>query len=191
MTFVNWNSQKANYNYVFEIIYAINGFTSVVPCMELIQDINVKLIPFSSKDFKLIASSYKANTIDGFTLKQPDGTYEIAFNKDMIMPRIKMTIYHELGHIYLKHFSERSFILENEKEKEANVFASHLLLPHSLLHDYRDGYMNEHFDEFLRNSVSNQALEIRCCTYELDQKRIERVLANKNISDYERAALRI
>jgi Zn-dependent peptidase ImmA (M78 family) len=75
-------------------------------------------------------------------LKSPDGStsynhhnYCIAFNtRQRVFPRIRFTLFHEIGHIYLKHFVE--YDIKNLTkaqyeilEVEADFFASNVIAP--------------------------------------------------------------
>lgn len=80
---------------------------------------------------------------DAFTTYQ-NGLYSIAYNDKVYPPeRIKFSLMHEIGHIYLKHLEEfdqtilaRGGLPDKEYdilEKEANIFASETLAPNEVL----------------------------------------------------------
>ncbi|WP_422447871.1 ImmA/IrrE family metallo-endopeptidase [Thermoanaerobacterium sp. DL9XJH110] len=80
---------------------------------------------------------------DAFTIYK-NGLYSIAYNdKIRSSGRIRFTLMHEIGHIYLKHLEEFNHTILsrgglNKKEyemleKEANIFASEILSPYSVL----------------------------------------------------------
>ncbi len=82
-------------------------------------------------------------TEDAFTIYQ-DGRYSINYNDEITSPgRIRFTLMHEIGHIYLNHLSEfeqtvltRSGLSDAEYElleKEANIFAAEVLSPFPVL----------------------------------------------------------
>ncbi len=56
--------------------------------------------------------------------------YNIYYNDNMLVSRIRFSIAHELGHIVLNHGD----YLDSEKEKEANYFASNLIAPRIAIH---------------------------------------------------------
>ena len=79
---------------------------------------------------------------DGFTVHQ-GGRYYIFYNETLASAgRIRFTIAHELGHIFLCHLAPGQFSLRNREpepeddpaEQAANVFASRLLAPACVLH---------------------------------------------------------
>lgn len=84
-----------------------------------------KLTKISIKD---LTSNYKFN--DGYTIRNiRPNTNIVLYNNSIISNgRINWTNSHELGHIVLNH---RSHTLDNEKE--ANAFASQLLIPKCIL----------------------------------------------------------
>ena len=82
------------------------------------------------------------NLCDGFTVYR-GGTYYILYNDRLSSAgRIRFTIAHELGHIFLCHLALDQFSLRNREpepeddpaEQAANVFASRLLAPACVLH---------------------------------------------------------
>lgn len=81
---------------------------------------------------------------DAFTILTSDGLYSIAYNDKIKTPgRIRFSLMHEVGHIYLKHLEEfeqtilaRGGLTDKEYdilETEANIFASETLAPTEVL----------------------------------------------------------
>ncbi len=82
---------------------------------------------------------------DGFTLRDSTGRLYVYFNEQCSPQRIRFTLAHELGHIYLGHldgvagpirYSPRNrepLELRDPTEREANIFASRLLAPACVL----------------------------------------------------------
>ncbi|HHW03366.1 MAG TPA: ImmA/IrrE family metallo-endopeptidase [Thermoanaerobacterales bacterium] len=90
---------------------------------------------------KDIIEAYESE--DAFTIYKK-GLYSISYNdKIRSNGRIRFTLMHEIGHIYLKHLEEfnhtilsRGGLNKREYEmleKEANIFASEILSPYSVL----------------------------------------------------------
>lgn len=79
------------------------------------------------------------NLVDGYTVKNGI-TNIVLYNRQVSWGRRKFTLAHELGHIYLGHSS-----CGPEEEKEANWFASQLLMPECVLMEIfqRDGRLLE------------------------------------------------
>ena len=83
-----------------------------------------------------IASRYGT---DGFT-QHIHGCYAIFYNATNPIPRIRWTLAHELGHIYLGHLTgDKPLGTEKEREKaqadvEADQFAASLLCPDIIVH---------------------------------------------------------
>lgn len=95
--------------------------------------------------------------IDGAHMALADGTFVIVINVASPPGRKRFTIAHEIGHIYLRHYKHLS-----PSHREANIFASELLIPGLYLKKLviEDGWrdkkqLSSHF------KVSRQALEIR------------------------------
>lgn len=65
--------------------------------------------------------------LDGYTVKYKD-TYIVLFDETSVAQRLRFSLAHELGHILLNHSDDTDI-----KEKEANCFASHLLIPDCIL----------------------------------------------------------
>lgn len=74
---------------------------------------------------------------EGFSIKY-NGLYHIFFNESKPVKRIRWTIFHELGHYFLKHLdegeNEKRFFRDTDEyekilEKEANCFARHCSSP--------------------------------------------------------------
>lgn len=88
------------------------------------------LIPFTkAPQFIYNKFSELIYTDWGFTIRQ--GNQYFIFYEDRIRIEIqRFTIAHEMGHIVLNHFNGQNFCV---KEKDANMFASCLLMPRSIL----------------------------------------------------------
>jgi len=81
---------------------------------------------------------------DGRIEYSPDKKIFILYHPAMISPRVRFSIAHELGHFYIpehrnllltgkSHNSKPGFISDKSLEREADEFASHLLVPEKYL----------------------------------------------------------
>lgn len=89
--------------------------------------LNIELIKYSSKycedDLKIIVMAFP----DGFKYKK-NGKWHIEYNDAKPLGRIKSTIFHEIGHIVLKHQHMCTLA-----ETEAQWFASYIMAPPPLV----------------------------------------------------------
>ena len=60
-----------------------------------------------------------------------NGNYYIFYDNTLDIPTQRFTIAHEIGHIVMQHFANMS----PSREKEANMFASRLLMPMCVLYE--------------------------------------------------------
>lgn len=95
--------------------------------------------------------------IDGAHMALKDGTFIIIVNAKSPPVRKRFTIAHEIGHIYLRHYKHLS-----PSHREANIFATELLIPRSYVKKlileegrYDIKQLSNYFE------VSRQAMEIR------------------------------
>lgn len=79
---------------------------------------------------------------DGMVAKI-DNHYEIFYNPSKDVARIRSTIFHEIGHIRLRHL-----IHDEENEAEANFFACYFLAPPPLIHHFHINFDYELMDKF-------------------------------------------
>lgn len=155
------------YTYVYRKIYTLNGFSNRLKPNYFFDLFDITLHEISEEEFLNITSK---NTKSGLTVK--DGThFNIYINKDEILARRLFTFYHELGHIVLGHFYGRSFV-EN-KEKEANIFARNMLIPHL------DFVKNPQKYE-LYKTVSNEALKVKRIFFKTDDYYCRKILEEEN-----------
>ena len=75
--------------------------------------------------------------------KKTGSQYEIFYNPSKDTARIRSTIFHEIGHIRLRHL-----IHDEENEAEANFFACYFLAPPPLIHHFGFKYLHEIMDKF-------------------------------------------
>jgi hypothetical protein len=102
-----------------------------------------------------------------------NGRYKIIYNEKAYPARIRFTLAHEIGHIWLKHLedfeltrlSQNSFAEEQYDvlEKEANCFAAELLMPYFILRKLQplseEGLVN--FCKVSRAAASNRLKTIK------------------------------
>lgn len=101
-----------------------------IDVVDIAKNNNWFLIPFSkAPSFIYNKFSELLYTDWGFTLQQ-DRQYYIFYNDNIKLEIQRFTIAHEIGHIVLKHFKDEDFCV---KEKDANIFASCLLMPKSII----------------------------------------------------------
>jgi len=99
----------------------------------------------------------------------------IFVNKEDPIYRQSFTVAHELGHIILEHdpnqygvFLRNTHVETTDEEKEANAFASYLLMPDALLKQTMDKYhLSEKDTELLAGifGVSPEAMRFRLLRY--------------------------
>lgn len=78
--------------------------------------------------YKLNYNKILSKYPDGFTILTNNNEYIICYNENNIKQRNRFTICHEIGHIILHS------VYKNERlEKEANMFASRILMPMLLI----------------------------------------------------------
>ena len=85
---------------------------------------------FGVSDSKSFKFSY-ADGADAVTVSSMVGgvpRYEVFYDRRAHALRLRFTLAHELGHIILKHSME-----QDAEEKEADYFASQLLMPHPII----------------------------------------------------------
>lgn len=108
------------------------SFKFPVNVFALCNHLKIKIIDYNNiSDLTYISK-------DGFT-KYKNNKYYIFLNKDIPEKRQRFTIAHELGHIFLGHFKCGNFPfliansgIDEQKEREANLFARLLLAPPKL-----------------------------------------------------------
>jgi len=89
-----------------------------------------ELIPTLEKDYDLksVDGLELENHVSGFLIQEQDLS-AIAYNSTHHIHRQRFTVAHEIGHLLLGHnIIDEGSVTETE-EKEANIFASELLMP--------------------------------------------------------------
>ena len=123
----------------YEVLFLNQNISIPINPIDIKLD-NIKIKIFSLQEWsKMNNVSIKALTCngkceDGYTLFYKKGNKHYAFiffNKDDGIDRQRFTIAHEIGHIALGHKDLNNIA----NEKEADTFASQLLLPHCILEE--------------------------------------------------------
>lgn len=129
-----------------------------------------KVIEGMNKNYNITVIGTDLKKLDGFTLKK-DENYMLAYdNVNFHEHRIRFSIAHEIGHIYLGHFNSPCVNDDNYckmKDREANVFAGSLLMPSKILYLKNSKNKFEIADEL---SVSPLSLEYRVNNLSLTTK---------------------
>ena len=129
------------------------------------QSDNIRL--FKNSDINLLKPEESGKTI------YHNGIFEIVYRDTELSYRCRFTIAHELGHVFLGHLmfkttKYRTFVIQDETESEANVFARNLLAPACVLHELQ--VLNPHDIAQLCN-ISLQSAEYRSQRIEELEKR--------------------
>lgn len=103
-----------------------------INCFDLCKQLGIRVIPYSELK-ETTVSAFGKEIKDGLCIKREisSGVFEWTIYYNDLMPerRIRFTIMHELGHIWLDH-TEHSELAE----AEANFFAKYSLAPPPLIH---------------------------------------------------------
>lgn len=97
---------------------------------------------------------------DGLTRMDENGLCFIMYNNRAPLVRQRFTLAHEIGHVALDHVHlgvDTSQCFKDSREKEANAFASELLIPSSDLKKFVKNKDKTMQDIIQRYQVSNEA----------------------------------
>lgn len=123
-----------------------------VKCMEVCKGLGITLKSYNQFDERTFSSVIRASE-DGIVFKM-DNHYRIFYNPSKRTERIRSTVFHEIGHIRLRHL-----IHDEENEAEANFFASYFLAPPPLINYFNLKYEEEIMEKFWTTfSLANYAL---------------------------------
>lgn len=119
--------------YSIHMDYGIRSFP--VDEKWLAREMRIKLIPYSSLSISKRKRMQDIVQTGVHCCDKSKGypEYTIIYNNDNEPGRIKLTIFHEIGHIVLKHGSDPT----EEQEAEAEYFAKQLAAPRCLLRFYK------------------------------------------------------
>lgn len=134
---------------VYKTVYNINEFKEILNPFEFCKDYNIDIVLKDFSENEYLQSISK----DGF-VKIINNKYTIYLNSASYIKRLNFTLWHEIGHIFLGHFKTKKDIPYEDKEKEANIFARNMLIPHIFFNTYKN---NKYFYE----NVSLEACRIK------------------------------
>ena len=117
-------------NIVVELFEKYNINCVPISGFEIASKMNVKVIPYSSKNEKARQFCLKKSE-DGFSVFKNNQWY-IFYNDEKCYGRRNNTLLHEIGHISLGHLEESELA-----EKEVNFFAKYALVPPVLVHKFK------------------------------------------------------
>lgn len=115
---------------------------------------------------------------DGYS-ELKDSNLEIVVNSEMnYIPRKRFTIAHELGHIFIGWHddvtlckTDNEYVDHNRldiQEKEANVFASELLMPTEWVREQLEKYKNQDLNYVIKKLCHHAKTSIMACFYALE-----------------------
>lgn len=123
-------------------------------------------------NIKIVKYPNFPDNVSGTIVKRDDKTY-IGVNERHAVVRQRFTIAHELGHYFLGHdeneMIDYSFDKDSHKEREANKFASELLMPMKLLSEDIEN-LNNISELAKKYQVSEQSMSIRLLETKLINK---------------------
>lgn len=112
-------------NYLILNIYKEHKIKSFpIDCFDLLELYGFTCKSYSSQPNKKRAKCFLVSN-DAFTIKNT-----VFYNDEMLNGRIRFTLMHELGHYILGH--EEPLTIQHEKQ--ADLFASHILAPRMAIH---------------------------------------------------------
>ncbi len=121
----------------FQIIKQVKNI-KLVTYTELAKELQLKNPELSLEEIKCQFESDK-----GFLKKKGKKKYILAYNEQDDVFTLRWTLFHELGHYFLDHLKDDNTILfsnvetyEMAKEREANCFAKHCIVPLPVLQHY-------------------------------------------------------
>ena len=112
-----------------------------VNAMDVCKRLGIVLRSYNQFDARTFSAVIRASE-DGMVAKIDDH-YEIFYNPSKSTARVRSTIFHEIGHIRLRHL-----VHDEENEAEANFFASYFLAPAPLIQFFKLEFIQEVVDKF-------------------------------------------
>lgn len=112
-----------------------------VMAMDVCKRLGIVLKTYNQFTAQTFAAVIRASE-DGIVAKI-DNHYEIFYNPSKEHDRVRSTLFHEIGHIRLRHL-----IHDEENEAEANFFAVYFLAPAPLIHYFNLEYVPDVMEKF-------------------------------------------
>lgn len=137
---------------VVELYKELHLTSFPVNAMDVCKKLGIILKSYNKLDDKTYITVIRASE-DGLVAKIEDH-YVIYYNPSKSTERIRFTVFHEIGHIILRHL-----IHDEENEAEANFFAGYFIAPAPLIHYFKLNCEQEIMDKFWTTySVAGHAL---------------------------------
>lgn len=131
MKMINYGKYKNVRNAAWQVLIDYNVNKLPIKVTDIVKQSNIKLL--NNSDCKFLKNNQLGVSI------HIDNDWYIIIDDTMKIERIRFTIAHELGHIFLGHESllhrtpNSIFIEKPEEETEADMFAARLLAPACVL----------------------------------------------------------
>ncbi len=105
--------------------YGVDSYP--IDIFQLLSQLGIRVIPYSSMTDECRQAAL-SQSVEGFKARDANRNFMVCYNDSRPANRIRFTLAHELGHIWLEHKHGTP-----EEEAQANYFAGYLLSPHPLL----------------------------------------------------------
>lgn len=111
--------------------------TYPIDCFAIANKLYYVLRAYSSLNTEKLAEAYSISS-DGYSLVEQNpftglNQYVIYYNDITLNERMRWTIFHEIGHIYLGHHDRHDAAEYQTEEAEANFFAKYAIAPPPLV----------------------------------------------------------
>lgn len=126
---------------VTDLYKELNITSFPINAMSVCQKLGIELKSYNQFNSNVYQSVIRASE-DGIVAKI-DNQYVIYYNPSKDVERIRFTVFHEIGHIRLRHL-----IHDDENETEANFFACYFLVPTVLIHTFGFNCIQDIMDKF-------------------------------------------
>ena len=141
--------------------YGIGSFP--IDVFDLCGRLGIGLVRYSDLQPE-IAGLARSESSEGFSVCNGSfGCPKIVYNDARTTNRVRFTIAHEIGHLWLEHTEESP-----EREFQADYFAGYLLAPHPLLAQYGENHSSRETARMF--GISSSCLEI--ALDQLEQRRM-------------------
>ncbi len=127
--YIKANELLVSSNIINEFPFSVTQFVktqSSIPCRKFSK----------AKEYGVDIEAFGSES--AVTIKDEGNKTIIFYNHDQLPQRVKFSILHEFGHIYLGHnFNEKDLIVYNNNEVETNCFSAQLLMPEQVLKELK------------------------------------------------------